>query len=148
MSWGRYISDIGIKAIKQYRLTFSLLVALLIVGFLSYSKLLTKEGFPAFQVPIIVVTGTYLGVDQLQIDQEIGLPLADDILADVSGSNDYQLTSYQSGFRLIVGFDQGLDLSQKQSEIDQILSEYQGQYQGLATGSSTVDATKYLDKYD
>ena len=46
-------------AVKQFKVTVSVFVALLVFGEISYASLLPREGFPAVDVPLSLGQGTY-----------------------------------------------------------------------------------------
>lgn len=148
VNWGKLVVRPGINAIRQHKLTIVIWASILILGLFTYVRILLKEGFPSFEVPIIVIDANYLVNDQIRVDQEVGLPVANKILQDIEGSVDFQITSYQNGFNLVVRFGDNVDLGQKRTEIDQVLEQYRLEYQGFIANTSTVDATKFLNKYD
>jgi multidrug efflux pump subunit AcrB len=52
-------------------------LAILIFGTASYTTFLRREGFPTINIPIAVVTATYVGTDASGIDKEVAKPISE-----------------------------------------------------------------------
>lgn len=59
------------------RATIGLWLVIFLFGFLSYSTLLKREGFPSVQIPFTVVTGTYLVGNAEKVDSDVAKPLSE-----------------------------------------------------------------------
>ncbi len=51
--------------------------AILVFGAASYTTFLRREGFPSINIPIAVVTATYVGSDASKIDAEVAKPISE-----------------------------------------------------------------------
>lgn len=52
-------------------------LAILIFGAASYTTFLRREGFPSINIPVAVVTATYVGSDASQIDASVAKPISE-----------------------------------------------------------------------
>jgi multidrug efflux pump subunit AcrB len=105
------ISKFSTFFVKRYRITFLLFVALLALGFASYNRFLTREGFPEVQVPIVVVQTPYFVNDAQKVDQEITTPI-ETAISDIKEINKIQSTTTENVSIIMVEFDQ--DFSTKE----------------------------------
>ena len=69
------VARFSLAFIKNYRLTTLLFVGILGIGFLSYTRFLKVEGFPAVEVPVVIVEGTYFVNDAAQVDEDLTIPI-------------------------------------------------------------------------
>src|SRR3989338_3282745 len=60
---------------RRARLTILLTLIVLGFGFISYTRLLNREGFPPVQVPIVFIQATYFINDASRVNDEITVPI-------------------------------------------------------------------------
>ncbi len=65
--------------IKNFRTTLLLFFSILILGFLSYTTFLQREGFPEIEFPGALVNSTYFVEDSELVDSDITLPIVREI---------------------------------------------------------------------
>src|SRR3990172_1917679 len=101
------IARISAAFIKNYRITTLLFLSLLGLGFLSYTQLLKIEGFPAVQVPIVIVESQYFVNEAQRIDQEITTPL-ERAAAEIPEVTRVSSTTTPVGAFVVAEFDEDL----------------------------------------
>lgn len=55
-------------------------LAIFVFGIVSYTTLLKREGFPAINIPLTIVSGTYFANDATKVDNQVAKPVTDVIL--------------------------------------------------------------------
>lgn len=92
------------------------ILTLLVFGFgvLSYTTLLTREGFPSINVPFAVGQGAYLVNDPAKVDQQVAKPLSDFLLKQ-SSVKTVQTNSLANFYTVVVQYTDGVD-SAKESQ--------------------------------
>lgn len=93
------------------------ILTLLVFGFgvLSYTTLLTREGFPSINVPFAVGQGAYLVNDPAKVDQQVAKPLSDFLLKQ-SSVKTVQTNSLANFYTVVVQYADGVD-SGKESQV-------------------------------
>lgn len=69
------IANISLSFIKKSRVTSIILLAILVLGGLSYTTFLKREGFPSVEVPIVLIQTPYFVGDIEKVDEDITRPL-------------------------------------------------------------------------
>ncbi|MEX0621884.1 MAG: efflux RND transporter permease subunit [Candidatus Woykebacteria bacterium] len=106
-----FLAKFSLWFLKNGRVTFLLFISLLAVGYVSYTKLLTREGFPAVQVPIVFIQTPYFVVDVEKVDREITSPIEKSI-ADLQEVKEINSTTTENISFVIVEFDQDFSTEQ------------------------------------
>ncbi len=138
------IAAIATEAARRWKITFGLLVAVLIVGASAYGFGLDREGFPPINTPISVVSGTYFVDDPARVDAEVVQPL-DAAFRDVEGVVSTEATARQSSFSIVVEFDSDID-----SEVgtQRLLDLGLAVPDGARLFYNPVNAAKLVGQYD
>lgn len=116
-------SDKSLQPLQRFALfffdrpRFTAFIALLVFGFglLSYTTLLTREGFPSINVPVAVGQGAYLVNDPVKVDQQVAKPLSDFLLGQPSVDK-VQTNSLANFYTVVVQYADGVD-STKESQL-------------------------------
>lgn len=80
------VSRFAMGFLSRFRASFLLVIALLALGYLSYSTLLKREGFPPIEVPGVIVQATYFVEDTELVDEEVTRPI-ESALSNISETN-------------------------------------------------------------
>lgn len=99
------ISKFSVFFVKNYRITFLLLIAILALGYVSYTKFLVREGFPTVQIPIVIIQANYFVDDVEKVDEDVTKPIEKSI-SGVKEIKDIQSTTVNNGVLITVEFDQ------------------------------------------
>ena len=91
-------------AVGRWRLTLGVWLVVLVLGVLSYSTLLDREGFPAIETPLVLVSGPFLVDDAERVDAEAAVPLVD-TYAELDGVVRVDSLAEANGYSLIVEFE-------------------------------------------
>ena len=99
------ISKFSVFFVKNYRITFILFIAILVLGYVSYTKLLVREGFPTVQVPIVIIQANYFVGDIEKVDEDVTKPI-EKAISGVKEIKEIQSTTVKNGALITVEFDQ------------------------------------------
>lgn len=83
-------------------------LVLVVFGAVSYTTLLTREGFPSVAVPLAIVNGTYLVNDPGKVDAEVAKPISDLALAQGNAST-IQAQSQGNFFMIAIQYKENVD---------------------------------------
>ncbi len=97
--------------VRNYRTTILIFVGVLVLGYGAYTSFLTREGFPAVQVPIVFIQAPYFVDDAEKVNEEVTIEI-EDAIADITEINKVQSTTGNNFSFIIVEFDQ--DFSSKE----------------------------------
>lgn len=140
-----FLTTMAVGAAKHWRITVVAWIVLLIAGGYAYSTGLAREGFPAIEVPIVVVEGAYFADDAEVVDADVSEPLVA-ALSEVEGVESVGSFTRDNGFFLIAEFDDAYTAVE-----GAVLLEAAGT--GVAPEEALVfyrgiDVAKYLEEYD
>lgn len=102
-------------AIRNTRLTLSILVALIIAGTMSYISI-PKEAEPDIQIPIIYVSMHYEGISPEDSERLLLRPM-ETALKSIQGIKKMTATAYQGGGNVLMEFQAGADLQKALSDV-------------------------------
>ncbi len=139
------LATLAVGAAKHWAITLTLWLVLLGAGGFAFLGGLPREGFPAINVPIVVVEGSYFADDAEVVDAEVSAPLIQSLL-DVNGLDSISTFTRANGFFMVVEFDDSVDAAAAAATLEvagesAIPSEAQVKYR-------PTEATKYLETYD
>lgn len=98
------------------RLTAILWLAVFLFGIASFTTLLKREGFPAIDIPISAVNGTYIVNDAKTVDKEVAKPISD-IAKKQTGVKSVTTQSFNNFFTVIIQFKEGTNAQQVTEQI-------------------------------
>ncbi len=90
------------------RFTALIALAVFAFGILSYTTLLTRQGFPSINVPLAIGQGTYLANDPAKVDRDVAKPLSDFLLKQ-PGVSTVRTTSLGNFYTIVVQYDDSVD---------------------------------------
>ena len=102
-------------AIRNARLTISVLLFLLVAGAMSYVSI-PKEAEPDVQIPIIYVSLHYQGISPEDSERLLLRPV-ETRLKNITGVKEMRSTAYQGGGNVIVEFQAGTDLDKALDDV-------------------------------
>lgn len=102
-------------AIRNTRLTLSILVALIIAGTLAYISI-PKEAEPDIKIPIIYVSMRYEGISPEDSERLLLRPM-ETALKSIQGIKKMTATAYQGGGNVLMEFQAGADLDKALSDV-------------------------------
>ncbi len=80
-------------------------------GILSYTTFLSREGFPSVNIPVAIVTGTYVVNDPAKVDSDLAKPISTAALKQ-KGVSSVQAQSLANFFSVSVQYKEGVDAHQ------------------------------------
>lgn len=108
-------------AIRNARLTISVLLFLMIAGALAYRSI-PKEAEPDIPIPIIYVSMTYQGISPEDSERLLLRPM-ETSLKTISGIKEMRSTAYQGGGNVIIEFQAGANLPKALEDVRSKVSE-------------------------
>ncbi|MCB1430452.1 MAG: efflux RND transporter permease subunit, partial [Nitratireductor sp.] len=108
-------------AIRNARLTISILLFFLVAGSLSYISI-PKEAEPDIQIPIIYVSLGYQGISPEDSERLLLRPM-ETKLKSITGIKEMRSTAYQGGGNVIVEFQAGADLNKALDDVRNKVSD-------------------------
>lgn len=124
---------------QRPRLTAIIALAVFGFGLLSYTKLLTREGFPAINIPYAIAQGTYLANDASKVDSEVTKPLSQYLVSqsDIASVNATALGNF---YTVVVEYDEGVDSEARTAELAKAVAD-----EGIIPQTATLnfDAAKF-----
>lgn len=120
-----------LKPLQKYSLYFFnrprktalLFLFLAVLGVLSYTTFLKREGFPKIEIPYAVNNGAYIVGNAEKVDKEVAKPLSDFILKQ-SDVKTIQAQSFDNFYTIIIQYNQGANSAERSKDInDKIASQ-------------------------
>ncbi|MFZ1813044.1 MAG: efflux RND transporter permease subunit [Rhizobiaceae bacterium] len=108
-------------AIRNARLTISVLLFFLIAGTLAYQEI-PKEAEPDIKIPIIYVSLGYQGISPEDSERLLLRPM-ETKLKTITGVKEMRSTAYQGGGNVIVEFQAGADLNKALDDVRNKVSD-------------------------
>ena len=102
-------------AIRNARLTISILVFLMIAGALAYRSI-PKEAEPDIQIPVIYVSISYQGISPEDSERLLLKPM-ETSLKSISGIKEMTSNAYQGGGNVVLEFQAGADLDKALDDV-------------------------------
>lgn len=141
-----FFGNLSLFFVDRPRFTATLLIAIIGFGFLSYTTLIRREGFPPIDIPISLVQGVYFVDDATMVDEQVAKPLQESI-AQVSDVEKVSTTASDNFLFLSARLGGGVNASEVsnsiQSAIDNTELPPQAQVEIL-----DYNVGKYFGKYD
>lgn len=128
------------------RTTLVAWVAVICFGFLSYSVLLQRQGFPSVNLPFSTVTGAYFVGDKTKVDQDVTLPASKAIMT-VPEVKTVNATSGDNFVALQIEYKEGTDAKEGSANVEKKIksinlpTDAQLKYQA-------IDFSRFDNKYD
>jgi multidrug efflux pump subunit AcrB len=113
-------TNLSLFFIKNARITISIILLFLIVGGLSYSTWLKREGFPSVDVPIVTVKATYAVNDAGVVDREV-TSIIEESLLEIEGLESLSSSTNPNGAVLSADFSEGVSAEEGKERIDESL---------------------------
>jgi len=104
----KLLPRLTMKAFGRPKTVFLIWLVILGFGIASYTTFLRREGFPSVNIPVAVVTGTYIVNDATKVDYEITKPLSELALKQ-EGVSMVQGQSAANFMSLSVQYKEGTD---------------------------------------
>jgi multidrug efflux pump subunit AcrB len=83
----RLLPKLTLKLFGKPKLVAGIWLIIVIFGITSYTALLRREGFPSINIPVAVVSGTYIVNDPTKVDQDLAKPISEIALKQEGVSN-------------------------------------------------------------
>jgi multidrug efflux pump subunit AcrB len=83
----RLLPKLTLTLFGKPKLVAIIWLVILVFGITSYTALLRREGFPSVNIPVAVVSGTYIVNDPTKVDQDVAKPISEVALKQDGVSN-------------------------------------------------------------
>ena len=141
------LAKTSITALRRYRITFVVWIAIVLFGGWSYFDLLDREGFPPVEIPAVVVSGTYFVDDADTVDEEAAEPISDAV-GDIDDVVNVQSTARADDFTVFVEFSQDTGAEDGASEVRRVLDDEYDAPQEANYEIEALSATQFNNQYD
>lgn len=131
---------------KNKRFSLFAWISLLVLGLVTYTNLIQKEGFPSVQVPISVVQANYFVGDKVKVDTEVTLPISN-ALKDVPEIKEVSATTTDNFATILVTYqddvssEDGSKVAQEKISAANLPSQAKVEYK-------SIDASKFANEYN
>lgn len=137
----------GLFFYDRLEMTVLLWVSVLVFGLLGYAVFMKRQGFPAVDVPVSVVSGTYFVNDPGRLDQEITEP-ASEIITGLPEVKTVTSSADANFFSLIVEFNDDTTSRTGTAAVKRALEDSRRLPDKAVVDYQPVDGTKYADEFD
>lgn len=122
-------------------------VAIVVFGFVSYTTLMQRQGFPNVDVPISVVSGTYFVNDAARVDSEIAKPLANELLRlpEVRSVNTQSNAVFYSA---VIRFNDGVSSAKGNTLVEQTITKKQILPKTATATFKAIEAGRFAEQSD
>ncbi|MDQ5914036.1 MAG: hypothetical protein QG623_655 [Patescibacteria group bacterium] len=121
-------------------------LSLLLVGLVTYTGLIQKEGFPSVQIPISVVNAQYFVNDKSRVDSEVSIPIAN-ALKDVEEVKEVSTTSTSNFASVVITYQDDVASDDGSNIVKERLAKQSLPTQAELTFTS-IDAAKFANQYN
>ena len=141
------IAKFSIFFVKNYRTTILLLVGILVLGYGAYTSFLTREGFPAVQIPIVFIQAPYFVDDAEKVNEEVTIEI-EEAISDITEINKVQSTTGNNFSLIIVEFDQDFSSKEGSRLIKEQVDKDANLPEGIEVKFQTVNAASIDGEHD
>lgn len=131
---------------KNKRFSLCAWIALLVLGLVTYTNLIQKEGFPSVQVPISVVNASYFVDDKAKVDAEVTVPISNALkgvpeIKEVSANTADNFATILVTYQDDVTSEEGSKIAQEKIEAANLPDQAKVEYK-------SIDASKFANEYN
>lgn len=118
----KFLPRIAMVLFGRPKTVLLLWLIILLFGAASYTTFLRREGFPAIDIPIAVVTATYVGTDAAEIDKEVAKPISE-IALKQDGVNSVQSQSNNNFATISVQYEQSVNGQEATKKLEEAVKQ-------------------------
>ncbi len=141
------ITKLSIAFVKNIRFTLLLFVGIIVLGWITYTQFLRKEGFPNIQNPILIINGNYQVNDKNKVDKEFSRPIERQLI-ELKEVNKISSTTTDNGFFMVITLNEGSSPQTVKTIIKEAISEKVRIPDGAKYEVQTPNIGKFDNKYD
>ncbi len=130
----------------HWRITAIIWVAIVSFGFLSYTTLMQRQGFPSVNLPFSIVNGVYLVNDANKVDAEVTNPA----VQAIKGIDSVKAVTASSGANFVsiqVEYNEGTDAKAASAQVQKTVEQL-NLPESAKLNYQSIDFSKYSNKYD
>jgi multidrug efflux pump subunit AcrB len=131
---------------KNKRISLFIWLSTLVLGLLTYTTFIQREGFPSVQVPVSIVNANYFVDDKNQVDEKLAKPLSEAI-KKVDGVKEVQSVSTSNFANLSVSYQTDLTSDAGSKRVQDAISKLNLPKEAEVS-YQTINASKFLNQYD
>ncbi|HTE21514.1 MAG TPA: efflux RND transporter permease subunit [Candidatus Limnocylindria bacterium] len=142
-----FMQRFGLFFYDRHEVTYLYLLALVVLGALSYAVLMQRQGFPAVDVPVSVVNGTYFVNNRQKVDADITRPATQAL----SRLPEVESVTSQAGdtfFVIIVRYKEGTTSAAGNTLARATLEDGKLLPPSVQAEYKPINATKFAEEYD
>lgn len=122
-------------------------IELIIVGILSFTFLLPREGFPPVQFPLGVASGTYFVDDAEKVDQDVTKKIAE-AAGDVEGIERLDTVAGDNFFSVVASYSSDLTSESGNKLLEEAISEANVLPKEANIEYTVISPSQFLNEYD
>ncbi len=116
-----FVTKLSVSSVKNFRLTLLAFIGIIFIGFITYTNLLPREGFPELEFPTAFVQTIYPINDPNIIDSTLTTPLVD-VIKIRESVEVVNSTSADNFSFIIISFKTGTDTEEEVAKINEEIS--------------------------
>lgn len=138
---------IGLWFYDHKNSTFLLWAMFSIFGLVAYTTLLQRQGFPVVDVPISVVSGTYVVDDSARVDTDIVKPISQEI-KKISNVKSVTSNAGKNFFTFIIEYKDGVSSDGGNIEVQKVIADKNMLPKGVVAKYSSASGGKFAEQTD
>jgi multidrug efflux pump subunit AcrB len=138
---------LGSFFVVKKRISILILLFTIILGTLSYTTFLRREGFPAIEFPGAIITTPYFVNDKDIVENDVTSKLTNSIL-DIQEIETVQSTSTENYSVIFVGFQEGSSSKDVARDIKENLAEIKDLPEFAQPEVQTISASSFIGDFD
>ncbi len=141
-----HLQKFSLLFFKKKKFSLFAWVALLLIGLLTYTNLIQREGFPSVQVPISVVNASYFVGDKSKVDSDVTLPISN-ALKNVPEIKEVSATSTDNFANILITYQDNVSSADGSKIAQEKISTAKLPEQAKVEYKS-IDASKFANEYN
>ncbi len=118
----RLLPRLSLAVYDHFQIAALVWAVLVLFGAASYGSFLKREGFPSINIPVSVISGSYLVNDPARVDREVAQPISDEALKDGRVAS-VQTQSRGAFFFTTVQYNEGVDSEEAGKQIEERIKQ-------------------------
>ncbi len=144
---GKKFANISKFFASKFRISLLLFLAVILLGTLSYTNFLKREGFPSVEIPIAIIQTPYFVDNATLIDEQITSLIVNE-LADVTEISKVTSNSTDNFSVVVVEFSEGTSSAEGAELIKDDLTNLINLPENAKPEVSTINASQFNGEYD
>ena len=142
-----HLQRFGLFFFGRRETTITFWIAAVVFGITCYTTLMQRQGFPSVDVPVSVVSGTYLVNDKAKVDADITKP-ASEVVARLPVVKSVSSQAGDNFFYLAVQYKDGTSSAEGSSAVSEALTSAKVFPPAAKVSYKPIDASRFAEQSD